>query len=306
MRVNRRQFLGASIAACVSACGTREAATNANMWGKSGVRDGEFIRPRAMGATDSELYVIDTSGRVQVFSHDGKHLRGWHMPEHSNGTPTGITFASDGRIIIPDTHYSRIMEFTAQGELLRKWGEYGTGETQFIYPTDVAIGPNGEFFCTEYGVDAERLHAFDSQRKFLRQWGKHGDRPNEFSRAMSLTIVKDRLYVADTANHRVQCFSLDGTLSHVIGGLGSEPGKLKFPHDIARAPDDTLIICEYGNNRISRFACDGKFIAAFGRPGRHYGEFNTPRGVTVSPQGTVFVADTDNNRIQRFRLEDLA
>ncbi len=259
-----------------------------------------------MGATDTELYVIDTTGRVQVFTHGGKRLRGWHMPEAQNGTPTGITFANDGRVIVPDTHYSRVMEFTPRGELLTQWGEYGTGDAQFVYVTDVALGPNGEYFCAEYGVDAERMHVFDAQRKFLRQWGTHGDRPGEFSRAMSLTIVRDRLYVADTANHRIQCFTLDGKLTHSIGGLGAGPGNLKFPHDIARAPDDTLVICEYGNNRLSRFARDGKFIATLGGPGRGYGEFNAPRGLTVSPQGTVFVADTDNDRVQRFRLEDLA
>ena len=276
------------------------------MWGRSGIRNGEFRRPRAIAATETELYVIDTTGRVQVFTHEGLYLRGWRMPDAQNGTPTGITFANSGRVVIPDTHYSKIREYTDQGEQLIEWGEYGTGEKQFVYPTDVAIGPDGEYFITEYGVDAERLHVFDAKQAFARQWGSHGDQAGQFARAMSLTRVDDRLYVADTANHRVQCFSLDGKFQHMIGALGSQPGQLKFPHDIARAPDNSLVICEYGNNRLSRFACDGKLIGTFGVAGRQYGQFNTPRGVSVSPQGVVFVADTDNDRIQRLKLEDIA
>ncbi|MDZ4861450.1 MAG: hypothetical protein SGI88_20955 [Candidatus Hydrogenedentes bacterium] len=270
------------------------------------MRNGEFHRPRAIAADSAEIYVIDTTGRVQVFTHAGEWLRSWNMPEADNGTPTGITFASKDRIVIPDTHYSRIMEITTDGEVLDTWGAFGTGESEFIYPTDVVIGPDGRYFISEYGVDAERLHVFDADRKFVQQWGSHGDTAGNFSRAMSLTIVKDELFIADTANHRIQCFTFDGVYRRALGGLGAEPGQLRFPHDIARAPDDTLIVCEYGNNRISRYTCEGRCIGTLGQPGRGYGEFNTPRGVSVSPQGTVFVADTDNDRIQRFALEDFA
>lgn len=306
MQVNRRQFLATITAVCAAGCGTRERTDDSRMWGRSGVRDGEFRRPRAIATTDTELYVIDTTGRVQVFAHNGRYLRGWRMPDASNGTPTGIAFAADGSVIIPDTHYSRVMEFTPVGEVNRTWGTYGTGNEQFIYPTDVAIGPGGEFFLTEYGVGAERLHVFDTDRRYLRQWGRHGDGDGEFSRAMSLTIVGEEVFVADTANHRIQVFSFEGEYRRRIGGVGTKPGELRFPHDIACAPDHTLVVCEYGNNRLSRFTCAGALVGTLGKPGRAYGEFNTPRGVTVSPQGAVFVADTDNDRIQRFGLEDFA
>lgn len=294
-------------AGVIGACGGRDSPAGEGWltWGVSGARDGEFRRPRAIAAAEREVFVIDTSGRMQVFSHDGEYLRGWIMPEYENGTPTGIAFTTDGLLLIPDTHYSRIYEYTPQGEILRQWGEYGTGEDRFIYPTDIAQAPDGGYIISEYGQGAERVHLFDANRKFLRQWGQHGDRPGEFSRAMAIAFHDGAVFVCDTANHRIQCFALDGTLLRVIGESGTGEGQLKFPHDIVVGPNDTLLVCEYGNNRMSRFTCAGEFLSTFGHAGRGPGEFAAPRGVTISPNGYAFVADTDNDRIQRFPLEDL-
>ena len=304
---SRREFLALTGATLVSSCNLRNATAPSDWmaWGQSGARDGEFRRPRAIAATLDEVFVIDTSGRMQVFSHNGEYHRGWLMPEYENGTPTGIAFSSLGHLLIPDTHYSRIYEYTPQGEILRKWGEYGTGEDQFIYPTDIVQAPDGSYIISEYGQGAERVHLFDADRKFLRQWGQHGDQPGEFSRAMAIALHDGAVYVCDTANHRIQCFGLDGTLLRVIGESGTGEGQLKFPHDIVVGPNDTFLVCEYGNNRLSHFTCAGEFLSTFGRPGRGPGEFAAPRGVTISPDGYVLVADTDNDRIQRFPLEDL-
>lgn len=276
-------------------------------WGQPGRhRAGCFHRPRAVGATAAEVYVIDATGRVQVFTHDGAYCRGWALPEIANGTPTAVRETADGRVLIADTHYSRILEYSPEGELLRQWGSYGTGPEQFVYPTSIVLAPDGAYYISEYGMDAERVHVFDAERRFLREWGGLGEDEGQFSRAMALDVdAANTVYVCDTTNHRVQCFSPGGQLLRVIGGVGSEPGRIKFPYDICLAPDGSLVLCEYGNNRISRFDASGQFLGAFGGPGRGPGQFNAPRGAAVAPNGFIFVADTDNHRIQRFTLEDL-
>ena len=75
----------------------------------------------------------------------------------------------------------------------------------------------------------------------MRQWGTHGEAEGEFNRAMAIALDdKGTVYVVDTANHRVQCFDAKGTLLRAIGEVGTAPGQLKFPHDIALAPDGSL------------------------------------------------------------------
>ncbi len=278
-----------------------------HMWGETGIRKGHFKKPRAIAAWRGEVYVIDTTGRMQVFSPEGAFLRSWVLPKTDNGTPTGITPVEDGRILIPDTHNSRLLEYDPSGELLDMWGGYGTGEDEFIYLTDVVLDDEGRYIFSEYGMDAERVHIFSKSREFEREWGTLGEAPGEFSRAMSIVRPSDgRLYVCDTANHRIQCFESDGQLSHIISDAGVAPGFLKFPYDMDVAPDGSLVLCEYGNNRVSRFTTSGKHIGCFGRPGRGPGEFNAPRGICASADGFVYVADTDNDRIQRISLEAIA
>lgn len=307
--MKRRKFFSLAAASFVCACsgGKIGGGYRFHSWGGQGIRDGNFIRPRAVTVTGNEVFVGDTTGRIQVFSMDGKFLRKWSMPQYENGTPTGIAFDRTGTAIVPDTHYSRVIEFKSSGEIIKMWGTYGTGNEQFIYPTDAAQGPDGNLYFSEYGIGAERIHVFDAERRFVRQWGEHGQAPGQLNRAMSLAIDKNgTVLVADTANHRIQCFDLTGKLIRIIGAPGAGAGQLKFPQDIAIAPDGTILVCEYGAHRISRFKIDGTFLCDYGKPGRNSGEFNSPRGIAVSSDGVAFVADTDNHRVQSFRIAEAA
>ena len=312
MRVSgltRREFLVLSAGCALEACSASLSSANSGVtqWGSEGLRDGSFLRPRAIGVHDGRVYVVDTTGRVQIFDRDGVFLGMWRVPESDNGTPTAVGFGLDGRVLIPDTHYSRILEYSPEGELLEQWGSYGQGDGQFVYPTGIVQSPSGSYYISEYGEDAEQVQVYDSDRSYLRQWGSHGGDAGQFNRAMAIAMgPSEVLYVADTTNHRVQCFDTEGELLRVIGKPGEAPGELKFPHDIAVAPDGSVLVCEYGAHRISRFDPDGGFAAAYGAPGRSPGAFNSPRGVAVSDDGDVFVADTDNHRIQRFPMEMLA
>jgi len=272
-------------------------------WGRHGLRDGQFAFPRAIGVREMggsrEIFVIDKSGRVQVFSPEGLFLRKWNMPAYEKGTPTAVYF-SGARVIIPDTHYSQVIEYTAEGAIVERWGTFGSGSDQFIYPTGVCIGAQGEYFFSEYGEDAHRVHVFGNDRRFLRQWGGFGEAPGQFSRPMSIAMSTDgTVCVADTANHRVQCFDGQGQLKKILGAGGA----MNYPHDVSVGPDDAVFVAEYGANWISRYRLDGTRVAIYGEAGRGPGQFNAPRGVAVASDGMVYVADTDNHRVQAFRTE---
>lgn len=306
--IPRRVFIALAASATVAACtSSGRGARNVLTWGGQGTRDGEFMRPRAIGVCDGRVYVVDMIGRVQAFTRDGEFTHGWRMPEYDNGTPTSVSFANDGRVLLPDTHYSRIAEFTPEGELIEMWGRYGTDPGWFIYPTGIVQSRGGEYFVSEYGDGTERVQVFGADRVYRRAWGSHGAGPGQFNRAMALALTRDGVVcVADTTNHRLELFDESGTLLRVVGRPGTGRGELKFPHDIAVAPDGSLVVCEYGANRVSRYRVDGSYVGAFGAAGRAHGQFAAPRGVAVSDDGDVFVADTENHRIQRFRLEAIA
>ncbi len=323
MKIGRRHFLALASALPLARCGGSGNRLRAHMmaWGGPGRRNGSFLKPRAVGVDKGEVFIVDATGRVQVFTEDGEYLRQWNVPSSDNGTPTCVAFDKQHQVFLPDTHYHRILRYTREGELLEDWGAYGSGGDEFVYPTGVVEGADGTLYISEYGEEAERLHLFaaasepDGERKFLTQWGTFGEEAGQFNRPMAIDMGLDgSLYVADTGNNRVQRFAPDGTPLGVIGELGCAPGQLKDPFDLAVAPDGSVFVCEYGNHRISRFTADGEFMSLLGEPGRDLGHFYEPRGIAVSsiPSGQgksdpdayrLFVADTGNHRIQRIDKE---
>ena len=91
----------------VTGCTEPVPVAQAYVWGRKGLDDGRFIKPRAITIDDQDqLYIIDMTSRIQVFDTEGKLLRAWKTPECKNGKPTGLTVLKDGRIAVPDTHYS--------------------------------------------------------------------------------------------------------------------------------------------------------------------------------------------------------
>lgn len=300
----RRGFGLLAAAALLPACaGPDDAAFQG--WGGFGQRPGQFVRPRAAGVFGGEVYIIDTTGRIQVFDGAGAFRRQWRTPDASNGTPTTVAFF-EGTVLVADTHYSAIREYTPEGDEICAWGTNGSEPGKFIYPTDVTRNPAGFYFVSEYGDQAERVQVFDADRRFVRAWGRHGEEPGAFNRAMSIAWCGGEVYVGDTANHRIQVFTEQGELLRIVGEAGTLPGQLKYPYDFALAPDRTVVVVEYGNNRLSRFTPQGGLLGTFGKPGRGPGEFHGPRAVAVGPDSTVYVADTGNHRVQMIPLEALS
>ena len=102
-------------------------------------------------STNGELYVLDTVGRVLVYAPSGDLARQWSMPAVSVGRPEGIVELRDGSILIADTHYHRLVRFSAAGDMLSMWGGKGTGAGEFIYPVAVTQDPEGLIYVAEYG-----------------------------------------------------------------------------------------------------------------------------------------------------------
>jgi DNA-binding beta-propeller fold protein YncE len=295
-----------ALAPLVSSCrATPAAATGpyrvANVWGQRGGGDGHFAFPRALALDGrGHIYVIDKSARIQKFTTGGQWRLTWTLPASENGKPDGLSCDVDGNLLVADTHYSRLLVFSPEGELLRTSGSYGTDGGHFVYPTGVSTDASGNFYLCEYGGH-DRVQKLDSGGAFLLQWGSRGDGPGQFQRPMNIDVdARGRVYVADACNHRIQVFSDAGELVDEWGGLGDGPGRLKFPYDVKLDPAGNAYVTEYGAHRISKFSADGEFICSWGEPGTDVGQLNGPWGAVVDAKGRVYVADTGNHRIQVF------
>ncbi len=295
------------LAACAAGCvGSPGAVVQPELvWGKQGIAAGELQKPRAIAIdAHDQLYLVDMTARIQVYDADGKYLRGWRTPVSVNGRPTGLTIAKSGRLLVPDTHYYRVLVYEPDGtpvEDATLGGVQGSGPGEFAFVTDVAEDSAGNLYVSEYG-DNDRIQKFSPTGEFLLQWGGTGEEPGQFRRPQSLEIdAQDRIWIADACNHRIQVFDTQGKLIALWGEEGSSPGQLYYPYGIA-LHDGSVTICEYGNQRIQKFTPEGKSLGTWGAHGRAPGQLHNPWALAFDSQGRLHVLDSNNHRVQRIRF----
>jgi len=276
--------------------------SRAEIIGTRGVGVGEFNKPRSVAVDhDDNLYVVDMTGRVQKFSPDGQFLLLWQMPQTTLGKPKGMGCDRDGNIIVIEPHYQRINIFSPQGKLLQQWGEHGTNAGQLIMPRAVAINSRGNFIVPEYTV-VDRVQEFTAGGgKLIQVIGRTGIENGEFNRPEGISVdAADRIYVADSCNHRVQVFSPDGKWLRSYGKAGHGVGELSYPYDVRVDKAGRQYVCEFENSRIQIFDTNGQSVEIIGQPGASPGEFANPYGIALDSKGNLYVADSQNHRVQKF------
>ena len=280
----------------------------AEVWGRKGLDDGRFIKPRAITIDDSDqLHIIDMTSRIQVFDRLGQLQKFWKTPECVNGKPCGISILRDGRIAVPDTHYFRVLFYTPEGQLLTDQtigGKNGRGEGEFGFLTDVAEDSKGNLYVSEYG-DFDRIQKFAPDGKYISSFGAHGTETGEFLRPQGILIDdKDQLWIADACNHRIQVFDTSTetpTFKFTFGSFGNGIGELNYPYNLLFDGQGFLYVCEFGNHRLQKFDLKGNSHGVWGGPGREPGQLHQPWGMTLDSKGYFHVIDSYNHRVQRFK-----
>jgi iron(III) transport system ATP-binding protein len=256
-------------------------------------------RSVAVGNHD-ELAVLDTAGRVLLYDAQGTFQRQWKMLDVSVGKPEGIIILQDGRIVVCDTHYHRIVYFDASGNWLRNFGQRGREPGEFEYPVGICKDNAENLYVCEYGGN-DRVQKFSREGEFLTAFGSFGTEIGQFQRPSGLTWHDNKLYVADAINNRVLIFTDGGNYLGLLGEA-DKPLAFELPYDITFARDGNLYVVEYGAGRLSRIGLDGILRGRLGRTGSGPGEFATPWGLTVDSQMRIHVADTKNRRVVTLRL----
>ena len=269
--------------------------------GAPGRAPGLFETPRGI-ALDPErkvFYVVDKTARIQRFGFDGRFQHEWPMPESEVGKPVGLSVAPDGRVFVADTHYHRIVVFDSEGTELERFGSFGTGPGEFVYPTDIAFAGDGTMFVAEYGTN-DRIQVFSRDGAWLRTIGSNGRGDGALARPQSIALSLDEteLYVSDSCNHRISVFSVDGTWRRHLGQAGREVGAFNYPYGLHVLADGSLLVSEYGGDRIQRIDPeDGRSLGCWGGTGFVKGRLHMPWGVGAA-DGRLFVLDSGNSRVQ--------
>ena len=143
-----------------------------------------------------------------MVSPEGAYLGAFGMQGNGPGQfnfPTNIARAPDGRLYVTDTMNFRVQTFDAEGRFLGTFGKLGDGAGDFDKPKGVALDSRRPHLRRRR---PERRRA-DLRRVRPPAAGRSGDRARATASSgcpTGITIAYDVVYVADSANRRVQVF----------------------------------------------------------------------------------------------------
>jgi DNA-binding beta-propeller fold protein YncE len=230
--------------------------------------------------------------------------------------PQGVAVAAHDdpagkrNVYVADDDNHRVVEYTPDGTYLRQVGTFGTGVAQFRFPYDVGVDSKDYLYVADN--NNHRVQKFNaSDLGFLGLWGGFGSAPGnlEFTRALAALADDPRggVYVADTANNRVQGFDDAGGQTASWGIAGRGPGYVTRPGGVAVDGAGNVYVADTWNHRIEKLAADGAYLGQFGyvsarsgfaAPNTGNGQFNFPEQVALDTAGNLWITDSGNNRVQ--------
>ena len=206
-----------------------------------------------------------------------------------------------------DLDFSERVDFLDFAHLASNWGSASSppvsGPDHFtvfnsnIYPTRLAIGPNGNLYVKDAKTDSVFIYDFNfTITGELRRLGK----------PLGLALdAQGNIYVGSSERKVVEVYNTQGIKTNTIG-----LGLIEMPSDIAFDNDGKLYVVDSKKNTVWVFNPNGGVLRSIGRGGTGDGEFDLPIALEIAYRGDpgsqipeLYVADRGNYRIHVFDLD---
>ena len=280
---------------------------------------GTLGRPTGLAIGNDKLYVADsTRNKIIAYSKDGKLSEESKddIADSKMASPSGVAVDISGNYYVADTANNTIKMFEKDGTFKKAFGGFGSGNGKLNTPSDIIIiNPQNKLFVTDTGNNL--VQVFSLSGDFLYQFGGFGSAPGQFNNPIGICTNGTNIFVADSANCRIQELSSDGKPIRTFGHRGRGKDMLLFPMDCSIDNSGKIYVADTYNHRLTVFDPETNFSWNFGKNGGPgdvpyvaeatcdepppdkivYGKFNFPSGIVANDQGC-FVSDTYNHRVQ--------
>jgi len=135
---------------------------------------------------------------------------------------------------------------------------------------------------------------FRNKMVYKYKFGDFGTEISNFTEPSGIASDRgENLYIADTNNHRIQVFGIDGVYRMTIGG----DGELLYPNRVAvDLSNGNVVVTERSpSHQIQIFDKSGRFLRRFGSK-----VIQHPRGLTVDYQSRIIVIECKVMRVVIF------
>ncbi len=255
--------------------------------------------------------------------------------------PTQLLNAPDGAIYIAAWHNHKIRRWDPATGMIQTIygsgpgfaGDGGSGKSaKFNQPKALALSKGGDLFVSDQRNFRVRKFTPDGKTstvvgKGTKGYSGDGGKPLEAELNFEaggnpepsgglVVDASDRLYIADSENHRIRRVDFATDLIETIAGTGeggysgdgaaATAAKLNKPRDLEIGPDGHLYLADTENHRIRAIDLTSGIIRTVvgsgvegsdgeGKPAAEI-QLRRPFGLAFDAKGNLYVADTFNNR----------
>ncbi len=258
------------------------------------------------GSPGSPMIVL---GETDVPGDDDRHFR----------APSGIVGDASGRVFVSDTGNHRVQVFGADGARLATIGQTGVagaGPGQLDQPARLALSADGRLFIADSGNHRVVVYDVKDSRapKEIQSYGRAGQPgsgADQLDTPLGVAVDATFLYVADSANHRVQVLERrDGRLWRTLDGVtlpgcgGGGAGSWSLVSDVALDESGTLYVAlplhmqVVGCYAVNRAARSDLTRGTYGLPYLTKDALhNAPAGVALAPDGGTAIVENEGHRV---------
>ena len=209
--------------------------------------------------------------------------------------PMAVAIGMDGTLFVADPGAGGVHRFD---RVRRRYSLLRRREGALPSPVGLAVASDGTLYATDSRLNAVFVLAPGARAFTLLPTG-----PLSRPTGIALDETRARLYVVETAAHRIAVFGLSGARAGMLGERGDGKGTLNFPTLASVDAGGRLWIADSMNFRILAFEPDGAAGAAFGKVGDGSGDFARPKGIAVDGDGHLWVVDGLHSAVQVFDPE---
>ncbi len=266
--------------------------------GREAHRPNILQRPQGVAVDGMGRVLVSDVSRnaLLVFDIPQARLLVWQRatPRSSFVAPIGIAQGQGNTLLVADTELGLVAHLSPDGEPLEPLGE---GILQ--RPTGVTRDPrSGRIFVAD--TRADDVKVFDDNGRLLFTIGHPGDAEDRtaLNSPTYLAWSKDRLYVSDTLNARIQIYDGEGNHLGQVGSRGLYVGNLTRPKGVAVDSEGHLYVAESYYDHLLIYDGQGRLLLPIGGAGSGPGRFFLPAGLWIDDRDRLYVADMYNGRVQ--------
>lgn len=238
-----------------------------------------------VAATDTQVVLILDRQRMKLIGR---------LSSDEMLCPQRVAFSEKRKeIYVTDKWKHCIHVFSDGGEHIRTLSTKGSSEGKLRSPDGIIVNLNEELVVCDTGNN--RVVILDPSSGYqIKQIGLK-DKRTELNVPTTVAISGDSIIVADSGNHRIKVYSMDGEKQHEFGSLGRNPGQFRSAEIVTVDPLGFILVGDAGNARIQVFRPDFSLVRVFGSS-----KFGWISGMMITPELDIIVTDIRHRRLQIF------